>query len=445
MVIALLACGFLQGVDAKNETEVVCPNKLQVKWANAEMGVMLHFDIPIFNPGYNFRNWGTHPDASTFNPTELNTDQWVESAAKMGAKYVVLVAKHCSGFSLWPTKAHEYSVKNCPWKNGQGDIVKDFVASCKKYGVKPGLYASTSANGYYHVDNPGVVQKSSPYTQEEYNKVVETQLRELWSNYGDLFEVWFDGGVLAVDKGGADVLSLLKELQPKAIEFGSPIGFPNRIRWVGNEEGFSPDPCWATCDTGEEDRKFGGKSDAKHWNAGEADFTLRWNSSTHGGWMWGKDDEDKIFTLSQLMDKYEKSVGRNTNMLLGVVIDTRGLIPEPDVKRMKEFGDEIKRQYGTPLKRTKGKGPELTLTLKEPTNVDRLVLQEDIRKGERVLRYQVDGYADGKWVKLGDGTNIGHKRIIRFPSQKVSKLRLNVKECKAEPIISNFAVYSILN
>lgn len=114
------------------------PNARQLAWADAEMGVLIHFDMPVYQPDYNFRNWGTHPDASVFNPTELNTDQWLETAHKLGAKYAVLVAKHCSGFSLWPTEAHDYSIKQSPWKNGEGDIVADFIASCKKYNIKPG-------------------------------------------------------------------------------------------------------------------------------------------------------------------------------------------------------------------------------------------------------------------------------------------------------------------
>jgi alpha-L-fucosidase len=141
------------------------------------------------------------PSASVFNPHELDTDQWIRVAKSFGATYAVLVAKHCSGFSLWPTKAHEYSVKNSPWKNGQGDVVKDFIASCKKYDVKPGLYASASANAFCHVDNPGLVLSGDTEEQKNYNEIVKTQLTELWSQYGDLFEIWFDGGVLPPRKG----------------------------------------------------------------------------------------------------------------------------------------------------------------------------------------------------------------------------------------------------
>ncbi|MCQ2149688.1 MAG: alpha-L-fucosidase, partial [Bacteroidales bacterium] len=292
---------------------IVVPNDAQKEWADAEIGVMFHFDMQVFNPDYEFRQWGTHPDASTFNPTELDTDQWLEAASKIGAKYAVLVAKHCCGFSLWPTEAHEYSVKNSPWKNGEGDIVRDFVESCKKYGIKPAIYASTSANGYYWVDNPGVVQPGSPYTQEEYNAMVEKQLTELWSNYGDLFEIWFDGGVLSMDMGGADVLSLVKKLQPGAIAFQGPYGHPNLIRWVGNELGTAPYPCWATADAttnaaGDvEISGLYGNPDGIYWCPGEADCTLRHNNTRQGGWMWAPGEDDRLYSVNELMTKYETS------------------------------------------------------------------------------------------------------------------------------------------
>lgn len=429
---------------------IIVPNEHQLKWADAEIGVLIHFDMPTFHRDYTWRNWGTHPDASSFNPTELNTDQWLETAQKLGAKYAVLVAKHCSGFSLWPTEAHEYSVKNSPWKDGKGDIVKDFVTSCRKYGIKPGIYASTTANGYLYVDNPGRVQDGSPVSQEEYNRIVTQQLTELWNNYGELFEIWFDGGVLAKKQGGADVLSLVQKLQPNAIAFQGPYGHPNLVRWVGNEEGVAPYPCWATCDstTNADGTRviegLHGDAHADYWCPGESDFTLRWNSSYQGGWFWTAGQDSMMFTVPELMTKYETSVGRNTNMLLGVVIDDRGLVPDADVKRIEEFGREIVRQYGSPMMRTEGTGNEYVLTFDKPTDVDRIIVQEDIAEGERVLEYKLEGKIDGQWIILNEGSCIGHKRIVRFAPQALEAVRLAITASKAEPHIRNFAVFETL-
>ena len=435
VALLLTACQKVDGI--------VTPNKVQQEWADQEIGVLIDFDLYVYDFGYDWRQWGTHPDASIFNPTELNTDQWLETAQKLGAKYAVLVAKHCSGFSLWPTEAHDYSVKNTPWRDGKGDIVADFIASCKKYGIKPGIYASTSANGYCYVDNPGLVQPGGPVTQAEYNAIVTTQLTELWSNYGELFEIWFDGGV-----GKADIFGLEQKLQPKAVAFQGPYGHENLIRWVGNEIGTAPDPCWATADsTTHSDgvvavEGLHGRADAPFWCPGESDFTLRYNNSYQGGWFWREGEDNLMFNVDQLMEKYETSVGRNTNMLLGMVIDNRGLVPDADVERITEYGNAIRATYGTPTKATKGKGTEVVMKLNKATTVDRLILQENIKYGERVLAWHVDGVLpDGSTKTLCSGTNIGHKRIARFDATEVTRLVFHADEVKAKPIIRNFAVF----
>jgi alpha-L-fucosidase len=446
-ILCLPALFLFLSCTGREDEGVTLPNEIQLIWADAEIGVLFHLDMPTFKPEYNFRDWGTHPGAATFDPAELNTDQWLETAQKLGATYAVLVAKHGSGFSLWPTEAHDYSVKHTPWRDGKGDIVADFVASCRKYGIRPGIYASTTANGYFYVDNPGLVRPGSPVTQEEYNRIVEKQLTELWSNYGELFEIWFDGGVLSSEKGGADVLALVQKLQPDAIAFQGPYGHPNLIRWVGNEEGVAPYPCWATADsTTNADGTvvvdgLHGDPFAPYWCPGESDFTLRWNRSFQGGWFWTAGQDSMMFTTDELMTKYITSVGRNTNMLLGVVIDDRGLVPDADVKQIELFGNEIRRQYGTPFRQTSGTGTEYLIRFEQPATVNRTVIQEDIAKGERVLAYRVEGKTDGVWTELSAGTNIGHKHIDRFPPHTVSEIRLTVTEYKSKPRIKNFAVY----
>ncbi|MDR3268346.1 MAG: alpha-L-fucosidase, partial [Tannerella sp.] len=353
LVVLLFVCCIFVAWSCRNP-DIVKPTQEQTAWADAEIGVLIDLDIITFAPDYSLSKLGTPPDAAIFNPTALNTDQWLEAAQKLGATYAVLVAKHSSGFSLWPTKAHDYSVKNSPWKDGKGDIVEDFIASCRKYNIKPGIYASTPTNGYLHVVNSRV-KPGSPVTQEEYNRIVEQQLIELWSNYGELFEIWFDGGVLSKKEGGTDALLLVKKLQPDAIAFQGPYGHPNLVRWVGNEEGVAPYPCWATADsTTNADgtvvvNGLNGEPFAPYWCPGESDFTLRWNRSFQGGWFWKEGQDSMMFTVDELMTKYITSVGRNTNMLLGVVIDDKGLVPEADVTRIEAFGKTIQAQYGKPL------------------------------------------------------------------------------------------------
>ena len=427
---------------------VVVPSKAQLEWADAEIGVLLHLDMPVFHPEYNHRQYGTHPDPMTFNPTELNTDQWLETAKKLGAKYAVLTAKHGSGFTLWPTKTHKYNVSHCPYKDGKGDIVGEFVKSCRKYGIRPGIYANMSTNGYLWVDNPGLVQPGSPITQEQYADIIQCQLTELWSNYGELFEVWFDGGILSPAQGGTDALALLRKLQPRAIAFQGPYGYENLIRWVGNEVGTAPDPCWATADsTTNSDgvqvvEGLNGRPDAPFWCPGESDFTLRRQESFGGGWMWHEGQDEMLYGIDELMKRYETSVGRNTNMLLGLVIDNRGLIPQADVERAAEYGKAIERRYGHPIATARGQGGELVIKLKRPTSIDRLYLQEDIRYGEHVLAWHVEALLpDGSTKTVAEGTNIGHKRIATFPSIEAGSLRLIIDQSKAKPRIREFAVF----
>jgi alpha-L-fucosidase len=291
------------------------------------------------------------------------------------------------------------------------------------------------------------VKPGSPVTQEEYNRIVEKQLTELWSNYGELFEIWFDGGVLSKEKGGTDVLALIQKLQPKAIAFQGPYGHPNLIRWVGNEQGVAPYPCWATADsTTNADGTtvidgLNGDPLAPYWCPGESDFTLRWNRSFQGGWFWTAGQDSMMFSVDELMTKYITSVGRNTNMLLGVVIDDRGLVPDADVKQIELLGDEIRRQYGTPFRQTSGTGTEYLIRLEQPATVDRIVIQEDIAKGERALAYRVEGKKNDEWMELSSGTNIGHKHIDKFPPQSVSEIRLTITQAKTKPAIKNFAVF----
>lgn len=439
---------FLINSEAQKKIEKeVLPTKAQLEWADAEIGILIHFDMPVFKPEYNWRrDMGNHPDASVFNPTQLNTDQWIQSAVAAGAKYAVLVAKHCSGFSLWPTKAHEYNISNSPYKNGEGDIVKEFIESCKKYGVKPGIYASTTANGYLQVDNPGRVLSGDPEEQKRYNEIVQQQLAELWTNYGPLFEIWFDGGVLPPEMGGFDILSMVRKYQPNTIAFQGPFGYENNIRWVGNEEGIAPYPCWARADSTTSSsgviqiKGLHGNPEGQFWCPGEADFPLRRNNTFQGGWFWHEGEDDKLFSLDELMDKYCKSVGRNTNMLLGIVIDDRGLVPEVDVKRLREFGAEIEADFKQPVAQTSGEGNQLELVTDPVKELVYIVIQEDISKGENIRRYELLGKTNGNWTVVSTGECVGHKRIEKIKGQ-YDAVKLIVTENRGPVTIMNFACY----
>ena len=448
------------------------PTPSQAAWADEEIGVIIHLDMQVFEPGYSRRTqWGYTPNPKLFNPNELDTDQWIAAAKSAGARYAVLVAKHDSGFSLWPTKAHSYSVASSPWRGGKGDIVADFIKSCAKFGLRPGIYASASHNAYMRADNPGKVLTDAPgflkeynsslemqagkgsvwaaqEEQQRYNHVVEMQLTELWSNYGKLFELWYDGGALAPEQGGPDLVPIMKKLQPDAVALCGPHDWPNLLRTVGNERGDAPDPFWSTThnlvdtDGTEEIAGLGGAPDGKLWVPGEADMPCRDQiKAFQGGWFWRKGDDRFLYSLDHLTECYFSSVARNTNLLLGMVIDNRGLVPEPDCKRFAEFGEQIRKIFSNRIASANGDGNALTVKIPQGKAVNLLSLMEDIKFGERVRKYKVEALCDGKWIKIAGGTCIGHKRIERIGAVKATDLRLTVAECADTPKIRDFSAW----
>jgi alpha-L-fucosidase len=428
-------------------SELIRPTQEQQTWADLEIGVIIHMDMPTFVPEYEFRKQrGYTPPGPVFAPMQLDTDQWIRSAKAAGAKYAVLVAKHCSGVSLWPTDAHDYSIKQSPWKNGAGDIVGDFFASCEKYGLRPGLYYSASCNAYCNVDNPGTVLSGDKAEQEKYNEMVLAQLTELWTRYGDVFEIWFDGGCLPVEQGGPDIAGLLHRLQPDAVVFGGPTGTKSLLRWVGNENGIAPQDCWATVDfaedsfDGSDERTYAGHPFGRTWSPAESDLPNRWaKKAFQGGWFWRAGEEHAIVPAEDLFDVYLKSVGRNTNMLIGMVINDRGLFPEADAAVFAQFGALVKQAFQTPIAalsqdelHTAPDKYRYRLPLPEGGAPHYLVLMEDISQGERILEYRINGAITGKCV--------GHKRIIALPAG-TKEIVLEITEAKAEPVLRSIAVY----
>ncbi|MDP9079996.1 MAG: alpha-L-fucosidase [Bacteroidota bacterium] len=421
----------------------VLPSNEQAAWADAEIGVIIHLDINIYAPdSFDYKDSRTLPDVNLFNPSKLNTDQWIRTAKAAGARYAVLTVKHGTGFCLWPSKVNGYNVGHTKWRNGTGDILKEFIASCKKYGLKPGLYYNTNSNTYYHAGYQPFVSDSA---HSAYNKAVLAQLTELWTNYGKIFEIWFDGGVNGIE---SEVLQLIHTRQRQAILFQGPANVKNIIRWIGNEDGIAAYPQWSRANTTTASNglvridDLHGDPAGELWCPGESDFPIRKNNAWNGGWLWKANQESYLFTVKELTDKYYKSVGRNTNMLVGMVVDTSGLIPRQDSLVFDSLGRNIKKLFGRPKAVIKYPKKNITvLQLPVPGQISRVIIKEDIRKGENVRRYLIQAMAGNKWIDIAAGQSIGHKRIQTFTPLITNKIRVNIQEAAGKVAIKEISFF----
>ena len=429
------------------------PTRSQLEWADCEVGVIIHQDVQVYVPTYEDHADTNVPPASVFNPSSLDTDQWIETAKAAGAKYAVLVAKHCSGFSLWPTKAHSYSIASSPWKGGKGDIVADFIASCRKYGVRPGLYASTGRNNYFGVSDLKAGYKRIPDEKwNRYRELVRTQLTELWSNYGELFEIWFDGGNLPADRGGREIEDLIIKLQPNAIVFGGDPGRITCCRWVGNENATAPHDCWGRWPPPEKKgnseclKRAMGAPDGKFWCPAESDIP---NRNPHmcfqGGWFWRKGEEKGLYSPNELLDRYLKSVGRNSNLLIGMVIDNRGRVPEADVEQFRRFGELVRDLYRNRLASVSGTGLRFDIDLPADSSASFCSIREDITNGENVRHFRLRGLVGGIWKELASGGTVGHRRLVTFAPGCYTRFRLELEPIAPGtlPVIRDFELYSV--
>lgn len=408
------------------------PTPAHQEWADAEIGVIIHFNMAtmIGSQGCN----SDPPDVSKFNPTKLNTDQWVESMEALGAKYAVYVAKHGCGFAAWPTNvsfdflpSYGYSVKEAPVKT---DVAGSFVDSCRKKGIKPGFYYSLGSNHY--------LSDRLKLSQDQFNQVVMAQVEELWTNYGELLEIWFDGGYAPEIK--ANLTELLEKTQPNSVVFGGYGVAKSPVRWIGTEAGAAPYPDWSTTKG-----KQGGGGDAhgSDWVPGESDTTLQEND------LWFYSPNHKIRSLKELQDVYHGTVGRNSNLLLDIAPTPEGVVDDAAVARYREFGDWIRGCYG-PGQESNSTGAvagsviELELGNKM---VDRVVIREDQKAGELIRSYQVQALVDGAWRNVSSGYSVGNKRIDIFTAVTAQSLRLTlqVDEGDPEPSLRDFAAYAPTN
>lgn len=450
-----LLAGQIQG---QNKGIIPLPSPAQQMWQDAELAALICYDLHVFD-GKKYKQAENRivpiPDINIFNPEQLDTDQWIRSVKEMGAKIAILTATHETGFALYQSDVNPYCMKALKWKDGKGDIVRDFVNSCRKYDVKPGLFIGIRWNsflGVYDFMMPKDGSKFQENRQTFYNKMCEGMTEELMSRYGDLAIVWYDGGGHGPELGGADILPIVEKYQNDMIFYHNSQRAD--IRWGGSETGMVPYPCWGTYPfpySHSKNHEVIYKNDFELLKTGDpegpyympamSDAPLRGYNGRHE-WFWEPGDEAHIFPLEHLMKMYHGSVGRNSTLILGLTPDDRGLIPDVDVARLKEFGNEIQRRFGHPIASVQGEGKRLQLKLPATKKINAIVIAEDIRQGERVRNYKVEGKVNGKWKILATGSCIGHKRIEEIEPVEVSALRLQIEESLAQPVIADFSVYA---
>jgi alpha-L-fucosidase len=453
----LLLFGILGYAKTQN-VNVPIPTQAQLDWQNAELVAVFHYDLHVFD-GENYNQWENRitpvADYNIFYPEKLDTDQWVKAIADAGFKIAIITATHETGFAIYQSDVNPYSMKALKWRDGKGDIVRDFVESCHKYGVKPGIYIGIRWNSFYGIFD-FMVNGDNQFAenrQQYYNRMCEGMVEELMSRYGDLAIVWFDGGAHGPELGGPDVLSVFEKYQSNCIFYHNSQRAD--IRWGGSETGTVPYPSWGTYpfpyshSTNQEvvlANNFQllkeGDPDGEYYMPAMSDAPLRGYNGRHE-WFWVAGDEEHIFPLENLMNMYYKSVGRNTSLILGLTPDPDGLMPEPDVKRLKEFGDEIKRRFSDPIASVSGTGKEVKIRLPKRQLINQVVIQEDIAKGERVRKFVLEGRTKNGWQPIFEGSCIGHKFIHRFKNTNVSEVRLQILESKGEPQIYNFQVFNV--
>jgi alpha-L-fucosidase len=442
---------------AEAQHNIPVPNRQQLAWQKAEFGLVFHYDLHVFDGKRYVQSRNRIlplADYNVFNPSQIDVEQWVLAAKDAGAKFAILTATHETGFALFQSEVNPYSLKAVNWNEGKADIVRDFVEACRKHGLEPGIYLGIRWNSFFgvhdfKVSGSGQMQKNR---QAYYNKMVEGMVKEICSNYGSLFEIWFDGGASSPGRGAPDVLPIVKEYQPNCLFYHNDQ--LAEARWGGSESGTVGYPNWATfpyvsTGAGEHisENEFAllkhGDPEGRYWMPAMADAPLRGYNSRHE-WFWEPGDEEHIYPLEELVNMYYKSVGRNATLILGLTPDTTGLLPLADVNRLKEFGKEISRRFSKPVASASQQGMQVQINFPKAQAINQFVIQEEIAKGHRVKQFSVWAFVGGKWKELLEGESIGNKYIHLLEKPIVAKrFRLKIEDAVAEPEISNFALYYV--
>lgn len=454
-------------------TNAIIPSPTLITYQQMELIGFIHFTVNTFTD----KEWGYGDESpEIFNPSALDVDQWAQTAKAAGMKQLILTAKHHDGFCLWPSQYTEHSVKNSPYKDGKGDVVGEFVAACKKYGLKAGLYLSPWDRN--HKD----------YGTKAYITYYKNQLEELLTQYGEINEIWFDGAnggdgyygganeIRKIDRdtyyGWEEIIAFVKNLQPN-IKIFSDAG-PD-VHWIGNEKGFAGATFWSTINTdnltigaSKTDYLNSGDPEGTQWIVGQCDVSIR------PGWFYHADQDSLVKSPQQLADIYYKSVGRNAILLLNLPPDKRGVIHENDVKSLTEFKALIDASLATNL--AKGQtasannyrlkhskfDPQNTLdadpttywatddsvfpatleiSLTEKTSFDRIMIQEPIHLGQRINQFEIDVMGTEGWSTIKKGTTIGYKRILRIPKVNTQKVRIRITEANNTIALTKVGLY----
>lgn len=449
----------------------VVPSPQHLAWQRGEMIGFVHFGINTFTD----REWGTGTESPTlFNPSALDARQWMRAFKSAGIAEVVLVVKHHDGFVLYPTRYTTHSVKASPWLDGHGDVMRAFTDAAKEAGLKVGFYLSPAdlyqkqqgIFGNRSVARTTLIPTLVPgddrrpreflsYELDDYNRYFMNQMYELLTEYGPISEVWLDGAP-AAGSGQPYAFSawydIVHRLQPNAVIFNQ------NVRWVGNEDGKARQTEWSViplandynlepsgdltdADLGSRARLFGRGVHFLAWYPAEADVSIR------PGWFWHAAQDAQIKSLDKLMQIYSATVGRNAVMMLNVPPDRRGLFTDGDVKRLKEFGDRAERVFKTNLGEEAWKttrpdaNGDLIVDLKRPVSFNRVMLGEDIARGQHIEAFTIDAWDGHTWKEIAAGTTIGYKRLLKMNTVRTPKVRVRIIATRAPASITSFGLF----
>ena len=457
-------------VDPKDEeTEIgnygPLPSKAQLDYHKEELAAFIHYGMNT----YTNSEWGNgRENPQNFNPTNLDTDQWIKTLKDAGFKRTIMVVKHHDGFVIYPSQYTKHSVAASPWKDGKGDLLEEISKSATKYDMNMGVYLSPwdANNPKYHVS-----------TEKEYNEYYLNQLKEIlgnpkYGNNGKFIEVWMDGargsGAQKVTYTFDEWFKYIKKAEGDIAIFSAQ---PTSVRWIGNERGIAGDPVWhkvkkaKITDDVKNDYLNHGDPEGDMYSVGEADVSIR------SGWFYHDNQQPK--SIKDLMDIYFKSVGRGTPLLLNIPPNKEGKFAEADVARLKEFRATLDQMYATDFAKgatvtasstrknhlyqagnlTDGKDDtswalsndaktgEFTVDLGQKRRFDVVELKEDIAKGQRISGFKVEVELNGRWVPYGEGSTVGYRRLVQGQPVEAQKIRVTITNSQATPILTNFSVY----